>query len=459
MAKKKDNNKIISGKCEVCRETTDSPTVFRLRRLDAKDVCDVCLQSVIAPVSPGLLMEYLKDGKVIYEDKKKEAEFERKIDAADGLDSSFELAIGSKLAGGGMEYKFKEDGSVESEEAGVIIKPKEIFDHLNEFVIGQDHAKKTIAVAAYNHFKRINSGSAKKSNILMLGPTGVGKTYICTLLSKLLDLPFVISDANSVTQAGYVGGDVEDILEQLYLKADKDLDKAQKGIVLIDEIDKIAAKETMSGRDAAGRGVQEALLKVIEGGEFKVEVGNGPNKETVLFDTNNVLFIVSGAFPDIEKLVGNRTHKADRDFFGGKSTHEKISSKEAYKRVDNADLEKFGLIPEFLGRLPVRTILRPLTEENLVSIMKDTKDSVMDYYKDSLKEDDVTLKITPGALTAIARNAIHNGTGARGLQTVFEELLLDIMFDAPSMSKKQKFSITKSMVEERLGKKQTTTKE
>ena len=459
MSKKKNNNKSAIHKCEVCRETTGSSTVFRLRRLDAKDVCDVCLQSIIAPVSPGLLMEYLKDGKVIYEDKRKEAAFEKKIDSAEGLDSSFELAVGSKLAGGGMEYKLNEDGTADKvKEDTKKVTPREIMEHLDEFVIGQDHAKKTIAVAAYNHFKRIDSGSAKKSNILMLGPTGVGKTYICTLLSKMLDLPFVISDANSVTQAGYVGGDVEDILEQLFLKADKDLDKAQKGIVLIDEIDKIAAKETMSGRDASGRGVQEALLKVIEGGEFKVEVGSGQHKETIMFDTNNVLFIVSGAFPDIEKLVGNRSHKRDRDFFGGIAKSKKLSKKEAYKRVDNADLEKFGLIPEFLGRLPVRTILRPLTEENLVKIMKNTKDSVIDYYKNSLKEDGVTLKITPGALTAIARNAIHNGTGARGLQTVFEELLLDIMFDAPSHKKDQKFSITKDMVEERLGKKQTTKK-
>ena len=456
MAKKKDNKR-VTHKCEVCRENTSSPTVFRLRRLDGKDVCDVCLQSVIAPVSPGLLMEYLKDGTIIFEDKKKEAAFERKIDGAESLDSSFELAVGSKLSGGDMEYKFNEDGTADKvQEEAKKVTPREIMDHLNEFVIGQDHAKKTIAVAAYNHFKRISSGSAKKSNILMLGPTGVGKTYICTLLSKMLDLPFVIADANSVTQAGYVGGDVEDILEQLYLKADKDLDKAQKGIVLIDEIDKIAAKETMSGRDASGRGVQEALLKVIEGGEFKVEVGSGQHKETVLFDTNNVLFIVSGAFPDIEKLVGARNHKADRDFFGGKSKSEKLTKKDAYKRVDNTDLEKFGLIPEFLGRLPVRTILRPLTEENLVKIMKDTKDSVIDYYKNSLKEDGVKLTITPGALTAIARNAIHNNTGARGLQTVFEELLLDIMFDAPSAKKDTKFSITKDMVEERLGKKKST---
>ena len=452
--------KKTTHKCTICRETDKSPTVYRLRRLDGKDVCDVCLQSVIAPVSPGLLMEYLKHGEIIFEDIKKEIAFEEAIDSAPEHSSSLNHALTAKLGGSEnpgsnawAKYSVEANMSNDDAEEAQNLKPKDIYSHLEEFVIGQDHAKKTIAVAAYNHFKRIHSDSAsKKSNILMLGPTGVGKTYIVTLLSKLLDLPFVITDANSVTQAGYVGGDVEDILENLYLKADKDLDKAQKGIVLIDEIDKIASKTTESGRDVSGRGVQEALLKIIEGGEFKVEVGSGQMKETVLFNTDNVLFIVSGAFPEIEQIVGGRSMKSDKDFFGGKSQSEKMSRLDAYTQVTNMDLERFGLIPEFLGRLPVRTVLCPLTEANLVSIMKDTKDSVVDYYKSSLAEDGVKLNITPGALTAIARSAIFNGTGARGLQTVFEEVLLDIMFDAPSMKKDQKFSITKDMVEGKLKK-------
>ena len=322
------------------------------------------------------------------------------------------------------------------------VKPKEIFKHLEEFVIGQDHAKKTIAVAAYNHFKRINSDTTKKSNILMIGPTGVGKTYMVTLLSKLLDLPFTIADANSVTQAGYVGSDVEDILANLYIKADKDLEKAQKGIVLIDEIDKIASRPNpMGGRDISGRGVQEALLKIMEGGEFKVDVGSGQMKESIMFDTKDVLFIVSGSFPEIEAVVNGRSMSADRGFFGGKAMTTPLTKEQAYNSVSNMDLERFGLLPEFLGRLPVRTVLQPLTEDNLIEIMKNTKDSVVDYYKDSLSADGVKLTITKGALSAIAKNALMNNTGARGLQTVFESILLDTMFDAPSSKKKSSISI------------------
>ena len=440
MAKKKQPHK-----CEVCRETTESPTVYRIRRLDNKDVCDFCLQSVIAPVSPGLLMEYLKEGKVIFEDKKKEREFEERIYDTDLLGISNRNAITEKLS-----RNTKDD--VKPVEKKKALKPKDIFKYLDEFVVGQEHTKKTIAVAAYNHMKRIESESDKKSNILMLGPTGVGKTYICTLLSKLLDMPFTIADANSVTQAGYVGGDVEDILANLYMKADKDIDRAQNGIVLIDEIDKIASKPSPNGsRDVSGRGVQEALLKIIEGGEFKVEIGHGPHKDTILFDTTNVLFIVSGAFPELMPIICGRNMTPDREFFGGTTKNPVMTPKDIYAQVNNSDLEKFGLIPEFIGRLPVRTVLSPLSEEDLVSIMKDTKDSVVDYYKRILKTDRVSLSITPGALKSIAKNAIMTNTGARGLQTVFEELLLDIMFEAPSKRKGQKFSVTKKMVEERLG--------
>ena len=420
--------------CDICRETSHSQDVFTIRLLNKRHVCDICLETVIAPVSPALFQDYLKNGAIIYHDRSKKAVFEKKVDKT--------------MADFGDWFKTpnEKDKLQISAPVKVQLKPKEIVERLDEFVIGQEHAKKSVAVAAYNHFKRINTGSAKKANILMMGPTGCGKTFIVTLLSKMLDVPFAIIDANSVTQAGYVGGDVEDILESLYIRANQDLEAAQNGIVLIDEIDKIAVADTVSGRDAAGRGVQEALLKIIEGGEFKVDVGNGQQKETILFDTTNVLFIVSGAFPNIEKIVNNKAGNDNKAFFGGKSDTGPLNTEDAYASITTEDLEKFGLIPEFIGRLPVRTMLNPLSEDDLVQIMTNTKDSVVEYYKKTLKEDGVTLKIPKAALKAIAKIAVANKTGARGLQGVFEELLLDVMFDAPSNDKQSTFTLTKKLV-------------
>jgi ATP-dependent Clp protease ATP-binding subunit ClpX len=418
-------------------------------------------------------MEFLKDGELVYEDKEKEKIF------MDAQDEVFYSMLGdfpdtpdlqnlidvyqevlSKDVQDRKRGKSMEESTKPIEVSKTKVKvavttiptPSEIKEYLDQFVVGQEQPKKVLAVAAYNHYKRLmfsktRVGTIKKSNVLMLGPTGTGKTFMCELISKILDVPFVVVDANSLTQAGYVGSDVEEMLERLYLKSENKLEKAQKGIILIDEIDKIACADTGGKRDVGGRGVQEQLLKIIEGGEFKVDIGSGPSKNSINFDTSEVLFVVAGAFGGIDRLVQAKSANMSRDFLGGKSEEVPLTTKEAYAKVSTADLSQFGIIPELLGRLPIRTILHPLDESDLVKIITSTKNSLVEQYTDSLAFDNVQLKITKGALTEIARRAILNQTGARGLQTVFEQVLLEKMFECPDNEEMEKFTIDKKMIE------------
>ena len=419
-------------------------------------------------------MEFVKDGEVVYEDKEKErayadtqdevffsmfGEFPDPVEAPnlETLLQTYQKVLGTDLKARkdkkqDMDTKKSTKVSESNVAVTTIPTPSEIKAHLDQFVIGQEQPKKVLAVAAYNHYKRLmfsktREGAIKKSNVLMLGPTGTGKTFMCEIISKILDVPFVVVDANSLTQAGYVGSDVEEMLERLYLKAGNKLEKAQKGIILIDEIDKIACSDTGGKKDVGGRGVQEQLLKIIEGGEFKVDIGSGPNKNSINFDTSEVLFVVAGAFGGIDKLVAANSNTMSKDFLGGRSKNVPLSTKEAYAKVSTADLSKFGIIPELLGRLPIRTILHPLDEQDLVKIITTTKNSLIDQYTDSLAFDNVQLKITKGALTEIARRAILNKTGARGLQTVFEQVLLEKMYECPDNTEMEKFTIDKKMIE------------
>lgn len=351
--------------------------------------------------------------------------------------------------------KKKKDGPKPVFSIDNIPAPHKIKEELDKYVIGQEHAKKVISVAAYNHYKRVKTGTMdeieiEKSNILLIGPTGCGKTYLVKTLARLLDVPLAIADATSLTEAGYIGDDIESVISKLLAAADNDVDKTERGIVFVDEIDKIAKKRNLNSRDVSGESVQQGMLKLLEGADVEVPVGaNSKNAMVPLttINTRNILFICGGAFPGLEQIIRERLTRQTSIGFSAELKDKYDNDKDILDRVTNEDLRKFGMIPEFIGRLPVVCTMQGLTTDMLVKILKEPKNAIIKQYQKLLALDEVKLEFDDDALYSIAEKALEKNTGARALRSIIEDLMLDIMYEIPKDENIGKVTITRAYVE------------
>lgn len=383
------------------------------------------------------------------------------MNAKNGFPNISFMNIADLQGEGGIpnKQKIKKKKKEEAKQPALNIKdipaPHKIKASLDEYVVGQEHAKKVISVAVYNHYKRVatntmNDIEIEKSNMLMIGPTGCGKTYLVKTLARLLDVPLAIADATSLTEAGYIGDDIESVVSKLLAAADNDVEKAERGIIFIDEIDKIAKKKNTTSRDVSGESVQQGMLKLLEGADVEVPVGaNSKNAMVPLatVNTRNILFICGGAFPDLDEIIKERLTKQSSIGFNAQLKDRFDKEKDILSKVVIEDIRKFGMIPEFIGRLPVVFTLQGLTREMMVKILSEPKNAILKQYQKLLELDEVKLEFTDGALEAIAEKAMEKETGARALRSIIEEFMLDIMYEIPKDDNIGKVTITREYLE------------
>lgn len=448
----KSDNSEYEDVCFICRRP-ESKTGKMFKLPNNICVCDDCMHKTMDTVS-----QFDYQGMLNSPQLQKEME---EITRQGGFPNISFVNLADLQGDGGIpnKQKLKKKKKEEDGQPALNIRdipaPHKIKASLDEYVVGQEHAKKVISVAVYNHYKRVATGTMddieiEKSNMLMIGPTGCGKTYLVKTLARLLDVPLAIADATSLTEAGYIGDDIESVVSKLLAAADNDIDKAERGIIFIDEIDKIAKKKNTSTRDVSGESVQQGMLKLLEGAEVEVPVGaNSKNAMVPLatVNTKNILFICGGAFPDLEDIIRERLRKTASIGFNSELKDKYDKDKDILSKVTVEDIRKFGMIPEFIGRLPVTCVLEGLTKDMMVKILKEPKNAILKQYQKLLELDEVRLEFTDGALEAIAEKAMERDTGARALRSIIEEFMLDIMYEIPKDDNIGRVTITREYIE------------